>query len=64
MKFILRTIMFLALMLAAISLYAMGQQAGAFAIVILGFCIEGLAWWLVFRKKSASTPKPSAVSSS
>jgi hypothetical protein len=58
MNLLLRICLFVVFIGAAISFYAMGQQAGAFVLVILGFCLEGFAWWFAFKKKSLKKTKP------
>lgn len=53
MNKLLRVLIILALVAAAITCYAMGTYSGLVAIVVLGFLIEGAAWSLLLRKKKA-----------
>ena len=51
MKVIYRILIVLALLLAAISAYSIGNQTGMFIFVILGFLLEGAFWLGLLPKK-------------
>lgn len=50
----LKWVLMLCAVVAALVCYSMGIQSGVFLFIALGFCLEGAAWLLLFRKKRTS----------
>lgn len=53
MKKIYRWLMLLILLFAAISAYSYGSRVGVFAIIIVGFVLEGIFWLTLFKNKKS-----------
>ena len=52
---IIRWVALIALLFIAISFYGLGGKTGIFAFILVGFCFEGLFWYLGFMKKKKPT---------